>query len=389
MNYSAPPMSSEAALPSPAPRARVAFIDAARVFAMLLMLQGHVCDTLLLQSAKATEFFKLYWNIRGITGPLFYTLGGFALVVASDSRWSEYGRPGPKLYARLRRAGVLMLIGYLLQVPRWSGFLDYTTAEWRYVFRSGVLHCVAWSMLLCHLMIALTPNKRAFTAVVFGAALLVLVGTPFVAALPIDQPVLFAQLLHTRDGSLFPLFPYIAYFFFGAGVARLFLDWKTVGTPLRIGLPLFAIGGAMLWGAAAWRAARAAAKVAAPHWSLDPTVFLTRMGAAWLVFGAFALLLSRVRRSPPWLADLGGRALSVYVAHLVILYGVPRIPGLVQRVGPTISLTAAFIGGPLLLVASSVASIGFDKTLELAKALLDRGYALVRERFAPAVAPTE
>lgn len=383
-------MSQDVVLSAP-PRPRLAFIDASRVFAMLLMLQGHVCDTLLLKAEKTTAFFQLYWNVRGITGPLFYTLGGFAFVVASDSRWREYGRPGPKLYARLRRAAVLMLIGYALQMPRWHGdlFFGFSDADWTYLFRSGVLHCVAWSMILCHVLIAAAPSKRLFTVLAFGTAFAVFFATPWVSSLPVERPIMLSMLLHTRGGSLFPLFPYIAYFFFGAGLARLYLDWKPLGTAVRLGIPVSAIGLGLIVSSKLWRASEAF-KLNPPTSALaDPTLFLLRMGAAWLVFGLFALLLAKVRRSPPWLADLGGRALSIYVAHLVILYGVPGIPGLVQRIGPSISLTAAFIGGPLLLVASSLASIGFDRTVDGAKWLVQRGYTLARDRFAPSVAPTE
>lgn len=358
---------------------------------MLLMLQGHVCDTLLLKAEKSTEFFRLYWNLRGITGPLFYTLGGFAFVVASDSRWAEYGRPGPRLYARLRRAGLLMLIGYALQMPRWHGrlFFDFSEAEWTYLLRSGVLHCVGWSMILCHVLIAVAPTRRIFTVLAAGAAFAVLFATPALADAPLERPLPLAMLLHTRGGSLFPLFPYIAYFFFGAVLGRLHLDWKRLGSAFRIGLPLVLFGAAMIFGASQLRASDLLRSLQPLPPLVDPSLFLLRLGASWLALGAFGVLLARVKRSPAWLADLGGRALAVYVAHLVILYGVPKIPGLVQRIGPTLSLEAAFVGGPLLLVASAVASILFDRAVDGAKWLVARGFRPVRRRLPPAVSAAE
>jgi uncharacterized membrane protein len=147
---------------APASR-RLGFIDAARSLAMAMMVTGHVCDNLLSPAGKASWFYQHYLPVRGLTAPLFFFISGFSFVIASDRAWEEYGRPGPRLWARVRRALTLLAVGWFLQVPRWSG-PAYTSAEWRYLFRSGVLHSIAAGLLLSLLLIALTRSKRSFAA---------------------------------------------------------------------------------------------------------------------------------------------------------------------------------------------------------------------------------
>jgi TRAP-type C4-dicarboxylate transport system permease small subunit len=55
------------------------------------------------------------------------------------------------------------------------------------------------------------------------------------------------------------------------------------------------------------------------------------------------------------------------VAHLVALYGVPGVDGLVQRFGPTLGLARAFATGPLLFVSCATGVILLEATLRLAR----------------------
>jgi uncharacterized membrane protein len=358
----------------PPARPRLAFVDAARSLAMLLMIQAHVADNLLGAAAKQTPFFQNYWLLRGITAPLFFTLSGFAFVVASDSRWSEFGRPTGRLFKRLRRVGALLAIGTVLQMPRWSGRtgtfpFDLTTEEWRYVLRAGVLHCVALSLLVAYLLIALTRSKRSFTVAAALLAVGTVVASPFIARLAGELPLPLEMLARARHGSRFPLFPYLAHFFIGATLGRLWFDLPHFArSARRLGVVL-AGGGLLLAGAGLlWRFVDPTRLAAGIDWISEPSLFLSRAGYAWLIFAAAALLLGPAG-SPGWLKSSSANALSVYVLHLVAIYGAPGVPGLLQRLGPTLGLADTFTLGPLLLVGCAVVMGAFDRcwdTLEAA-----------------------
>ncbi|MBI5544882.1 MAG: DUF1624 domain-containing protein [Deltaproteobacteria bacterium] len=337
---------------------RLGFIDSARTLAMALMVQGHVCDNLLSASGKASELYQRHLLVRGLTGPLFFLVSGFAFVVASDSAWHEYGRPGDRLWGRLRRVALLLGVGTLLQIPRWSG-PAFTRDDWVYVLRCGVLHTIAWSLLTALGLIALTRSRRAFTLAALGLAALAIAAAPLASASG-TMPVALGLLIRTQEGSLFPVVPWIAHFLLGAVAARLYLDVRHLGTsPRRLALFTGSAGATLLLGGSLWQALQPVDTRLLAVWVSDPAVFLSRAGLAWCVFALFALALGRLA-SRPWLKAVASHALSIYVAHLVVLYGIPDHPGLVQRYGATLDLAQTYLTGPLLFVGCAIAMIALS-----------------------------
>jgi uncharacterized membrane protein len=339
-------------------RSRLAFVDGARALAMLLMLQGHSADNLLVEATRATPFFELYWKLRGVTAPLFLTLSGLALVLASEARWEEYGRPGRPLARRLWRAAALLLVGTLLQVPRWTGRapFDFTAADWRCVLRPGVLQIIALSVASAHVLIALARGRRAFAACSFALGALAFAAAPVLAQPWARLPSGLALLLTFDSGSFFPLVPWLGYFFFGLVVGRLFLDRPSHLCAPRFWAALAAAGAALFWAGLFWDRVQPDPFVGRAHWVSAPSLFLMRMGGAWLVVAAFALALGE-RRSPRWLRFVSARALSIYVAHLVVLYGPPGHfeLGLIARVGASVPAGRIFLVGPLLFAVCALA----------------------------------
>jgi len=327
---------------------------------MLLMVQAHVCDTLLASAAKTTPFFQAYWNLRGLTAPLFFMLSGFATVVASDSHWSDFARPHPRLWARLRRMAALLLIGYLFHVPKWSWHMlsDYTSADWAYLLRFNVLHCIAVSLLLIHVLMVLTPNKRVFAFVCLGLGVGTVALAPIVNLSTVPLPLPLSQAVRGTGGSLFPLFPFMAHVLIGAALARLYLDWAPLARSGRRLAVVYLASAVLLIGAAMlWRFVDPTPPLS-PH--ADTARFFTRMGWAWVLFAALAFSAAKMR-SPTWLRTLSANALSVYVLHLLVIYGVPGVPGLLQRLGPTLTLVETFTLGPLVLAGCATVMAGWDR----------------------------
>ena len=60
---------------------RVVAVDIVRVFAMVMMLQGHTLDVLLRPDCRFTFWYNWWLFCRGFTAPMFMMLSGFAFVI--------------------------------------------------------------------------------------------------------------------------------------------------------------------------------------------------------------------------------------------------------------------------------------------------------------------
>ncbi len=300
----------------------------------MAMVLGHTLDAVLASDVRAQPGVQLYWSLRGITAPLFLLVSGWAVVAALESRVdaarSTYGR-------RVRRALLLLFLGYLLHWPGWEAVRAH---GWSEALLSGffafdALHCIGASLLVGATVLMLTP--RAWTRTVALAALAV--GIPLASAalwrVGIGMPTVLHQALGAHT-SQFPLFPWAGYFFAGALAAHV-LRLLRPGWPQ--GLVLAVLGAGLL----------GLTGLLTEDW--EPT-------SAWLVafrVGEGLLVLAAMNLAPTVLprlfAPMGGLSLWVYVLHLPVVYGWAGTPGLAQRVGPSLGLGWALLVGVGLLAA--------------------------------------
>lgn len=113
---------TETTLNVTAPKPRLKFIDMARSFAILLMLEGHFTGAALSNEYRSNEYWLYSWwhNLHGLTSPLFFTVTGlifvYLLSVNNDINYLENQRV-KKGFKRVRQ---LLFWGYLIQLNLWS-----------------------------------------------------------------------------------------------------------------------------------------------------------------------------------------------------------------------------------------------------------------------------
>ncbi len=301
---------------------RVLGLDAARALAVLAMIFGHTMDAVLSSAARAEPWVRNYWSFRAFTAPLFLFVSGWVVLMLLTRR---------QLVGRevLRRFGprvlLLLALGYLFRLPLWDlrGLVRLDATLWRYLLTFDALHCIATSMgvavLLCTVVRSALGRGLALAAAAVGTtlaapALWQAFSTP-------EAPALLAQTLG-GGASLFPLFPWAAYFFTGGVFGLLYARAPRRTLALLSGCALLLLGYTLLNPEAQALSAMRPEKVL---WRLGPVMVLLLTAMA---------LPQRLARA---LSPVGRASLWAYVLHLPICYGWAFWSGLSVRVGPVLS----------------------------------------------------
>ena len=121
---------------------RVVFIDQARALAIMLMLFGHSLDRFLAEPWRSGDFYTAYQPIRSVSSTLFLTVAGVSFVIATFGHWEDYMSLTPKMWARIRRIGLILFLGYVLNM--WSPTLtmaidSFSAQNWEQFLRCDIL----------------------------------------------------------------------------------------------------------------------------------------------------------------------------------------------------------------------------------------------------------
>lgn len=326
---------------------RSAFLDLARAFAILMMLQGHTLQTVLAIEARTGTVFSVWFLLRGLTACMFLLLSGFVFTFATRRNWAGQVTSRAVIARRLRRFGFFLILGYALHFPmaRLTHLYGMTEERWRSFLVVDVLQCIAVMLTLLQglVWLARTPERYASTAILGCAAIVALTPAMWRIDWTDQLPLGLAAYLSPATGSLFPLFPWGAYVLLGAvvghlhagrGIDRIADFGYRVLLPGGVGLLLLSfIGTRVPW----------APLGPTDFWSTSPNQFLLRAGLVLVVLGAVTFIGERISKPSYVVQALAQESLTIYAVHLCIVYGSIWNVGLRQLVGPSLSVLPALV----------------------------------------------
>jgi hypothetical protein len=293
------------------PGRRELYIDAFRGLMALVMVQGHLTDTLLTAAARAQPWYVFQQMFHGSTAPGFLFASGF---VAGLPRAPLSARAGLR---RARRLLFVLGVGYFLQLPFFS--LWKTVGASSPAERAALLACDALQVIAATQLFVLALQwvaGRHWTRWAGLLALVVIAATPFVwsSALSRQLPEALAPWLDERTGSRFPVFPFAAFVLAGTlGGAALGRaePWTRHRREIGWGLGLVALGAVLAW----------VLSDRVDYWGASPAYVLVRLGGLLLLLRLVEAAAVAEAPGTRALALLGHETLLVYVLHLYILFG--------------------------------------------------------------------
>jgi uncharacterized membrane protein len=315
---------------------RLIFIDVMRGIAVLWMIETHILNALIRSELRHGSLFGLLNISNGFVAVSFIFCAGCGFWLAAMRKGDEYKRFEPSLWVYLRRLGLIILLGYWLHIPVLSlrKFLGMDYNLQLIFFQSDVLHAIVISSL-ASLLLLLIVRKQNILPYIF-LALALIVGY-FTAAVKTSNPLSYMPLpiatyFAGKPVSMFPLFPWAAYFFAGAGLTHFFMKTQNkTKLALILGSICFIIMFVSFtthewtnyyWGLKTW-------------WEGAPTHTIFRLSGTIGVFCTLFLLerYYKGRQIGEILRMCGQESLFIYVLHLMMVYGSVVNVGLSYLVG--------------------------------------------------------
>lgn len=330
----------------PTEKRRELYIDAFRGLMVLLMVQGHLTDSLLNPTVRAEDWYLFQRIFHGSTAPGFLFASGFV---------AGLPRAPLSLEASLRRARRLLFVlavGYFLHLPYfslWKTMNEATPRQREILFSCDALQVIAVTQLAVIALQWMAGRRWIHVAAVLALAITAAAPAVWASELSRSLPEALGPYLDRATGSRFPVFPYAAFVLAGtvAGATLGRTDPRTRRTrALRGGVALLALGALLAF----------ALEGRVDYWGPSPAYVSVRLGGLLLLL----LLVEAVSRRPlPGIRPLGllgHETLLVYVLHLYILFGgiVFRTPvlGVHDQLGVGGALVALGLMVAVLLAAA-------------------------------------
>lgn len=314
-----------------APRLR--FIDMARAVAILLMLEGHFVHLTLGEEYRIRGVFihDIWQHMRGLAAPMFFTVTGliFAYLLC--------GTPANEPYFKSRRAqrgairvAELMFWGYALQFhpALLTGTMKIHSESWLIAFH--VLQCIACGLIAMICIFGLLRGfgirilLPAFLLCGFSLFLLDQILQNLQGYWPASAPAIIQNFVKGPT-SHFSIAPWLGFTLYGAAIGT----WvrhheQSTGCMIHpaplliIGFILSRIGWPMDNHIACGFLDLIGYEAANRETSF---YFHSRFGEALLLIGLLACFDKWVKLETTWFEKIGRNTFSIYVVHVIVLYG--------------------------------------------------------------------
>jgi uncharacterized membrane protein len=223
--------------------ARLKFIDIARSFAIIFMLEGHFISltyenyfevhNAIKEFGTSGNFFLDCWhNLRSYTAPLFFTITGLVLGYLLMGQKDELFWKQKRVNKGWRRGLKIIFWGYFLQFNI-KYFLESGKIG-NYIYTFHVLQCIGTGLLILILLYGIHHlfKRIKYSLILFISGITVFAfypvflsfnGTP----VPDGFPVLIQNMIfkHELGGAVFPIFPHMGFILIGASIGALFRDY--------------------------------------------------------------------------------------------------------------------------------------------------------------------
>ncbi|MGA9365254.1 MAG: heparan-alpha-glucosaminide N-acetyltransferase domain-containing protein [Bacteroidota bacterium] len=307
-------------------KVRYLFVDLLRAWAVILMIEGHILNSLLRPDLKETTVFNVIHFLNGIVAPAFLFMAGFTFAVASQRKWDDYLHLRKPLFRQAGRLGFILILAYVLHLPYFSlrrTIQEATPQDLASLFQVDVLHTIAISLLILLLILIIVRREKWLRYSAFVLTVIVVFSTPVVWDYDFTKvfPLPIADYFNAKQLSLFPLFPWAGFVFCGTLASQYFLSAQQRGEERRIIRGFFVTGAVVVL--VGYLSDKLPIQVYWTYdfWHTSPSFFMIRLGIVMLALSGMWWYEKKVTPRPGFMQVIGQESLFVYALHIIIVYG--------------------------------------------------------------------
>jgi len=319
------------------------------------MIEGHTIDVFLADKYRLPDSFiyKTWFEIRGMTAPIFMFTAGLVFTYLLMKNNLPF-KQNPRVKKGLKRFGFLIFLGYLLRFPTANIFnlANLSESKWLNFFAVDALHLIGMGLLTILFLKYLTEKFKLPEITVFiFVSLTLLIFSPITSLINFASflPLPVAAYFNSQTGSLFPLFPWLGYVTSGA-VLGIFLvrnNELLAGSKLVKYLFILSAGFFLLSYFIHFFAYKLFYLKEYTKLLLQAELTTFRLSTV-LFLSAVIFIISRlIKNIPPIILKFGRYSLSIYIVHLIILYGSAVTLGINNvyrhKSNPVVSVAAALV----------------------------------------------
>jgi uncharacterized membrane protein len=295
---------------------RLRYLDWLRGIGAVIMLQGHVFDSLLRNDLRAGGPFVLSQFVGGMPPAIFLFLTGVTLGFLMDSTERKGFTPGERVFTAFRRSGYLFLLAFAFRLQLW---LFSQPAPWTDLFRVDILNCMGLAIALMSPMAFFRTVERVRFCAVVGFAIAAL--SPIVSQIDASRVPWVLRNYLVPDYRFFAFFPWGAYLAFGVSAGSLIRITPHESID-RIMQWLAIIGGGLILACQYFSNIPYTIYAKSEYWLNSPAQILSKLGVTLLIMAVAYLWTRNTGRDTwSWVRQLGTTSLLVYWIHIELIYG--------------------------------------------------------------------
>lgn len=302
---------------------RALFIDLLKGLALIVMIEVHVVNSLLMPALKHTWLFDRLNYINGLVAPSFCFASGLVFVLSLEKGVEQLRTFGKDFWRKMSRIGLIFLAGYTLHLPYFSFtklLHNQTQPILESLYTVDILQVISTGLLVLLLARIFIRSENSFYNFSFAATVLVLILSPIMWRVDFSNymPLFFSNYLNKMHGSLFPVFPWWIFIFSGAYVAKYYIKARQSNSEkefarrlIILGVVFYLISVLFLY-------------VIVPLLQIgtrpNPFFFFERLGSILFLLGVFWFFLHKKENYKSLILDVSRESLLIYWLHLQMIY---------------------------------------------------------------------